>query len=156
MSGVGKSSLINRLIGREVAEAYEVRAADQRGRHTTSHRELHSMSGGALLLDTPGMRELGLWADADHQAEAAADEVFDEVAAHADRCRYRDCTHQGEPGCAVREALAAGELETERVESYVDLQQELSTTTAEAREAKRRWERDIALNVRRHRKLRKD
>jgi ribosome biogenesis GTPase len=152
-SGVGKSTLINRLAGVEMARTTGVRDADQRGRHTTSHRQLHLLPGGALLLDTPGMRELGLWAGADELDEDVA-EVFDEVASLAARCRFRDCRHQDEPGCAVRSALSLGQLDAGRVDSFVELQRELRTTKAEAREAKRRWERDIARAARRLRKER--
>jgi ribosome biogenesis GTPase / thiamine phosphate phosphatase len=118
-SGVGKSTLVNRLAGREVLATQEVRA-DGRGRHTTSHRELVPLPGGALLLDTPGMRELQLWEVAGGLAGAFAD--VEEIEA---RCRFSDCGHDGEPGCAIRAALADGSLDRDRWESYSKLQREL-------------------------------
>ncbi len=144
-SGVGKSTLVNRLCGREVMDTGEVRAGDERGRHTTSHRELVPLPAGrGLLLDTPGMRELQLWADED-----ALDTTFGEVAALAEECRFRDCSHEREPGCAIRAALADGSLPLERWDSYMRLQRELRALaikqdqrlTAEARKERRRFAR---------------
>jgi ribosome biogenesis GTPase / thiamine phosphate phosphatase len=118
-SGVGKSTLVNRLAGRELFETGELRA-DGRGRHTTSHRELVPLPSGALLIDTPGMRELQLWAD-----EEALDSTFGEIAELAAACRFSDCAHEQEPGCAIKAALADGSLPTERWSSYRKLQREL-------------------------------
>ena len=118
-SGVGKSTLVNRLAGRHVLATQETRD-DGRGRHTTTHRELVPLPSGALLLDTPGMRELQLWAD-----EEALDTTFADVAERAAQCRFADCSHEHEPGCAVQEALADGSLPVERFASYRKLQREL-------------------------------
>jgi ribosome biogenesis GTPase len=120
-SGVGKSTLANALLGEERQATGAVREDDARGRHTTTHRELIVLRSGALLLDTPGMRELGLWSgDGEGLSEAFADLV-----ALAGRCRYRDCGHDAEPGCAVRRAVADGSLAAERLESWHKLQREL-------------------------------
>ena len=108
-SGVGKSSLVNALAGRAVAGTREVRDSDGRGRHTTTARELHVLPGGALLVDTPGMRELALHDDADGVAAAYAD-----VEELASSCRFRDCGHRGEPGCAVAAAIDDGRLDPAR------------------------------------------
>ena len=118
-SGVGKSTLVNRLLGEELLSTADTRR-DGRGRHTTTRRELVRLPGGALLLDTPGMRELQLWAD-----EGALDETFADVAELAVRCRFSDCSHEREPGCAVRAALGDGSLAQARWESYRKLQREL-------------------------------
>ena len=121
-SGVGKSTLVNRLAGRAVMDTGGVRLDDERGRHTTTHRELVPLPDGrGLLLDTPGMRELQLWAD-----EEALDATFAEVTALAAECRFADCSHVREPGCAVRAALDSGVLAEERWESYRKLQRELA------------------------------
>src|ERR1035438_3337693 len=111
-SGVGKSSLVNCLLGEDRLRTAEVRESDSRGRHTTSHRELIPLPGGGALIDTPGMRELQLWA-----GEEAVDQTFEEIASLAAECRYRDCTHAGEQGCAVQDALADGALAPDRWES---------------------------------------
>ena len=116
-SGVGKSTLANRLAGTELATG-EVRE-DERGRHTTTRRQLVPLSGGGLLLDTPGLRELQL-------SGADLAETFPEIAALAAECRFRDCSHTHEPGCAVRAAVEAGELPRERLESFVKLAAELA------------------------------
>ena len=118
-SGVGKSTLVNRLAGREVLATQAVRA-DGRGRHTTTHRELVVLPGGGLLLDTPGMRELQVWA-----GEESLDTAFADVASLAGQCRFADCSHEREPGCAIRAALEQGTLEPRRWESYRKLQREL-------------------------------
>ena len=119
-SGVGKSTLVNSLLGEERMATAEVREDDERGRHTTSHRELVPLPGGALLLDTPGMRELQLYAD-----EEALDTAFADIAELAAECRFSDCTHDHEPGCAVQAALEDGRLAPERWESYRKLQAEI-------------------------------
>jgi ribosome biogenesis GTPase / thiamine phosphate phosphatase len=118
-SGVGKSTLVNRLAGRELLVTAEI-GEDGRGRHTTTHRELVPLPTGALLIDTPGMRELQLWAD-----EAVLDTTFAEIAEFAAECRFSDCSHEQEPGCAIKQALADGSLPKERFASYRKLQREI-------------------------------
>jgi ribosome biogenesis GTPase len=117
---VGKSTIINRLLGVERQRTTEVRASDQRGRHTTTYRELVPLPGGALLIDTPGMRELQLWG-----ASEGVQETFDDIAQLAAQCHFSDCQHQSEPRCAVKQAVADGRLSAGRVESYHKLQHEL-------------------------------
>ena len=118
-SGVGKSTLVNTLVGTELLAVREIRE-DGRGRHTTTHRQLVPLPEGGLMLDTPGMRELQLW-DADSGIEAA----FQDLESLAGECRFADCSHGREPGCAVRAALADGTLDVERFESWRKLQREL-------------------------------
>jgi ribosome biogenesis GTPase len=118
-SGVGKSTLVNTLAGEELLATQEVRA-DGKGRHTTTRRELVLLPGGGLVIDTPGMRELQLWV-ADHGLE----EAFDDVTSLFGHCRFNDCRHESEPGCAVLAALADGTLPPERWESYRRLEREL-------------------------------
>jgi ribosome biogenesis GTPase len=120
-SGVGKSTLINRLIGRELLAVRAIREDDDRGRHTTSARQLIRLPGGGMLIDTPGMRELQLW-----ENEAGLSRTFEDIAALAEQCRFADCTHQQEPGCAVQQALADGTLAPERWEGYRKLERELA------------------------------
>lgn len=115
-SGVGKSSLVNALLGEEHMKVSAVREEDGRGRHTTTHRQMICLPGGALLMDTPGMRSLGLL-----DAEEGVEAVFADIEALAGRCRFSDCTHTAEPGCAVKAALADGTLEPKRWESYQKL-----------------------------------
>jgi ribosome biogenesis GTPase / thiamine phosphate phosphatase len=118
-SGVGKSTLLNRLLGRERQAVRAVREKDSRGRHTTTARELFALPGGALVIDTPGLRELQLWDAVEGVAQAFAD--IEELAG---RCRFQNCGHSSEPGCAVRAAIAAGELDTARLENLRKLQRE--------------------------------
>ena len=116
-SGVGKSTLINALLGREALATGEIRASDGRGRHTTTSRELLRLPSGGVVIDTPGMRELG--------AEASElERAFADVDALAARCRFSDCAHQAEPGCAVREAIMSGELDERRLQNYLKLKKE--------------------------------
>lgn len=119
-SGVGKSTIINNLLGFERFDTGEVRKDDARGRHTTTFREMAIMPEGGLIIDTPGLRELQMWAD-----ETSLSQSFDDVESLADRCKYRDCAHQNEPGCAVKEAIEAGSLEQTRLNSYLKLQREI-------------------------------
>jgi ribosome biogenesis GTPase len=119
-SGAGKSTLINRLLGREAQRTGEVREGDDRGRHTTTHRELFRVPGGGLLIDTPGLREIQLW-----EGDQGIESAFPEIEALAESCRFGDCGHHGEPGCAVEAAVESGELPAERLESYRKLQREL-------------------------------
>ncbi|HEY3356686.1 MAG TPA: ribosome small subunit-dependent GTPase A [Polyangia bacterium] len=117
-SGAGKSTLVNALLGEERMPTGEVRARDGRGCHVTTHRQLVLLPGGGLLLDTPGMRELQL---VDEDGLGAA---FEDIAALAGRCRFRDCRHDTEPGCAVRAAVEAGDLDAERLEHHRKLERE--------------------------------
>lgn len=118
-SGVGKSTLINTLAGGEVMHVNRIRKGDDQGTHTTTHREMIAISSEVMLIDTPGMRELGIWDDGN-----GVDRTFSEITALANMCRFTDCHHGNEPGCAVREALASGTLETERYDSYLKLKKE--------------------------------
>jgi ribosome biogenesis GTPase len=138
-SGVGKSTLINRLVGSDVQATQEVRESDGKGRHTTVARELVLLPAGGVLVDTPGMRALALWGAEDGLIQAFAD--IEELARH---CRFRDCTHHREPGCAVRKAVENGALAEERLENYRALTRELAHLAAktDARlrsEQTRRW-----------------
>lgn len=119
-SGVGKSTIVNRLAGGELMPTAEI-GEDGRGRHTTRHRELIPLAGGGLVLDTPGLRELQLW-----DVSQGLEQTFEDVAALAAACRFADCAHEREPGCAVREALRDGSLPRERYESWRKLQRELA------------------------------
>jgi len=132
-SGAGKSTLVNALVGGEVASVSAVRATDHRGRHTTTSRELHPLPGGGVLVDTPGLREVGLWTD-----ESTVDAVFPEIEEYAAECRFRDCTHGSEPGCAVREALASGVMSRERFAAWESLRQEAAAAALRADEHGRR------------------
>ena len=136
-SGAGKSTLVNALYGETVMSTGAIREDDARGRHTTTHRELILLPGGALVLDTPGMRELGLM-DADEGLETA----FDDIETLAAACRFNDCGHTNEPGCAVRAALESGGLDLGRWEGFQKLRRELARTESkvdrEARAAERR------------------
>jgi len=112
-SGVGKSTLVNSLMGADVQDTGAIRTADSKGRHTTTRRSLHLLRDGGLLLDSPGIRELTL-ADVEHGVAA----LFRDIEALAAECRFRDCRHEAEPGCAVQAALTAGTLDTRRLDSY--------------------------------------
>lgn len=120
-SGVGKSSITNLLARDDALPTGEVREKDSKGRHTTTRRELVLTPSGALLIDTPGLRELQLW-----DAAEGVQEAFSDVAELARRCRFTNCTHHNEPGCAVREAIAAGRLAEDRLTQYRKLNQELA------------------------------
>jgi ribosome biogenesis GTPase len=118
-SGVGKSSLVNALLGDRRQSTLEIRDDDDRGRHSTTSRQLFALPGGGLLLDTPGMRELQIW-----DAEAGLEHAFADVEALASECRFRDCAHAGEPGCAVAAAIERGDIAAARLESYHRLKRE--------------------------------
>jgi ribosome biogenesis GTPase len=126
-SGAGKSTLVNALAGDEIAATGAVRGRDNKGRHTTTARELHVLPGDVRLIDTPGMREMGLWTDVD-----TVDEVFDDIGELAEQCRFRDCQHEAEPGCAVRAALRTGRLSADRFESWEVLRREAAAAELRA------------------------
>ncbi len=134
-SGVGKSTLINRWLGNQHQVTLTV-GDDGRGRHATTHRELFLRPGGGLVMDTPGMRELGLW-----EAEEGVRDTFADVSAVAAACHFRDCRHVGEPGCAVGAALAAGTLARDRFESWRKLADEMAATGADAARMRKREEK---------------
>ncbi len=112
-SGVGKSSLVNALAGEEIMVTNGIREDDSKGRHTTTHRQLILLKSGAMIIDTPGMRELGMW-----DVSVGLGEAFADVEQFLGKCKFHDCKHQTEPGCAVKEAITNGELSKERWESY--------------------------------------
>ncbi|MBN2239671.1 MAG: ribosome small subunit-dependent GTPase A [Dehalococcoidales bacterium] len=119
-SGVGKSAIINALLGQELQETGEIRAFDNKGRHTTTRRELIVLPDGGMVIDTPGMRVIGLWGSKDDLQES-----FEDIEMLAAGCRFVDCRHDSEPGCAVKEALKTGELDAGRYRNYQKLQKEL-------------------------------
>jgi ribosome biogenesis GTPase len=140
-SGVGKSTLINRLLGHDVQKVREIREDDDRGRHTTTSRRLFLIPGRGMLIDTPGIRELQLW-----DAGDGLSQTFNDIEQVAQDCRFRDCGHESEPGCAVQQALAKNEISAERFESYIKLRRELAYLNRKqdvlARlEQNRRWKR---------------
>ena len=137
-SGAGKSTLINALLGEERQATREVREADSKGRHTTTERQMFRLKGGALAIDTPGMRELQLWSSSEDISGAFAD-----IEALAEKCRFRDCTHQTEPLCAVRAAAESGELNAERYAHFSKLRGE-ATAIGQLRDVKLRIERKAA------------
>jgi len=147
-SGVGKSTLLNSLMGDEVQETAEVREHDGKGRHTTVAREMFFLPGGGILIDTPGMRALALW-----EAEEGMAAAFPDVEGFAAECRFSDCTHIHEPGCAVRAAVEAGELPARRLESYLRLREELERIAARqsqrARADKKKADKVMARDIKR-------
>lgn len=154
-SGVGKSSLVNRLLGVERQLVKAVRSDDSRGRHTTTARELFVLPGGGILVDTPGMRELQLWAD-----EEDLQRTFPEIEALTEQCKFRDCNHEHEPGCAVRAAVEQGRLDPGRLRSYHKLQRELeylqNRQEGRVRQAEReRWKK-IITNAKQQKKIEGD
>ncbi len=145
-SGVGKSSLVNALAGEVIMTVREIREDDSRGRHTTTHRQMIKLPSGTLVIDTPGMRELGMW-DAGEGLDAAFADV-DNVLSRG--CKFSDCRHKGEPGCVVAAALASGELSRERWESYLALAKEarfVDDKSAALRE-KEAWAKQVANHAR--------
>jgi ribosome biogenesis GTPase len=148
-SGVGKSTLVNALLGEERQRTAEVRVSDSRGRHTTTHRELFELPGGALLVDTPGIRALEVLG-----ADEGLESTFDDVAELATACRFSDCAHAGEPGCAVGAAVANGRLSEERLASHRKLEREMAHAARQgdprARAEHRRAWRIISKSVNEH------
>ncbi len=140
-SGVGKSTIVNSLFGCSLQQTQQVRAHDSHGRHTTTSRELMLLLDGGLVLDTPGMRELALWSDGD-----GLQSLFADISELAEHCRFRNCTHAGEPGCAVRAAVETGELDEGRLDSYFKLSEEerrlaIRTDEKAARIERERWKK---------------
>ena len=137
-SGVGKSSLVNALSGEEIMAVSAIREDDSKGRHTTTHRQLIRLNSGVLIIDTPGMRELGMWDVSEGLGDAFAD-----VEKHLGRCRFSDCKHEREPGCAIKVAIAAGELDVARWESYQKLKEE-AVSKDEMLRRKHEWSKGVA------------
>ena len=159
-SGAGKSTIVNQLLGTTAQATQPTRESDNRGRHTTTHRELFFLSNGGLVLDNPGMRELQLWAQDFRQRspQVAVDQAFPEIEALAAACAFRDCTHAAEPACAVQDALASGEIDEARWRSYLKLQRELRHAAAQVdpnlrRTEKERWKK-LGSDVKRNQKRR--
>ena len=144
-SGVGKSSLVNALAGKEVMTEGGIREDDSKGRHTTTHRQMLMLPGGVMIIDTPGMRELGMW-----EASEGLGSAFADVEQFLGKCRFRDCRHDREPGCAIRAAIESGELDAARWESYQNLSNE-----AESREDLLRRKQAFMKNVAKINKQRK-
>lgn len=140
-SGVGKSTLLNALAETDIAVTSEIRDQDQKGRHTTSHRALYRLPGGGLLIDVPGMRELKV-ADVD----TALGIVFDDIETIASQCRFADCAHESEPGCAVRNAVESGEIDPRRLKNYRKLLRENARNNASLAENRSRG-RDLSKTI---------
>ncbi|MBN1622486.1 MAG: ribosome small subunit-dependent GTPase A [Endomicrobiales bacterium] len=143
-SGVGKSTIINRLLGEERLKVGAVRESDSKGKHITTHRELILLPGGGIVIDNPGLRELQLWADED-----SLENTFSDIKYLADKCKFRDCTHTDEPGCAVKSAIEKGELDSKRFQNYLKLKKELRYLATRKEKVKFRnekvvWEKKIS------------
>ncbi len=148
-SGSGKSTLINVLAGEDVRATKDVRVSDGRGRHTTVSRELILLPGGGMVIDTPGLRAVGMWESAE-----GIDRTFSDISALAERCRFRDCRHEGEPGCAVEEAVAEGTVTARRLESYRELQAEVrhlgEQLDVRARQERKQEDKKLAKTIKRY------
>ena len=145
-SGVGKSSLVNALAGEEIMTVNGIREDDSRGRHTTTHRQLIRLQSGVMIIDTPGMRELGMWNVSDGLGDAFAD-----VENFMGKCRFSDCRHESEPGCAIKAAIATGELDIQRWESYRKLKEE-AVDRDEMMRRKNEWAKGVAKFTKQRRK----
>ena len=137
-SGVGKSSLVNALAGEEMMAVSSIREDDSKGRHTTTHRQLIRLQSGVMIIDTPGMRELGMWDVSEGLGDAFAD-----VEAFIGKCRFSDCKHETEPGCAIKTAIDSGELDSSRWESYRKLREE-AVDRDEMMRRKNEWAKGVA------------
>ena len=149
-SGAGKSTLINKLYGQEIQVVQDIREDDGKGKHTTTSRELIMLDTGGVLIDTPGMRELQLW-ETDHLSQG-----FPDIDAFAQQCHFRDCQHEGEPKCAVRNAIEAGLLEERRFENYKKFHRELAflerqTNKKAQLDEKKKWKKVAGDRTRKHR-----
>ncbi len=137
-SGVGKSSLVNALAGSEIMAVNTIRQQDSKGRHTTTHRQLISLSSGAMIIDTPGMRELGMW-----EISEGLENAFSDVEQYLGQCRFSNCRHDKEPGCAIKAAILSGDLDLSRWESYQKLQEE-AVDKAQLLLNKKQWSKNIS------------
>ena len=137
-SGVGKSSLVNALAGQKIMAVSEIREDDSKGRHTTTHRQLLMLPSGAMVIDTPGMRELGMW-----EVSTGLVDAFADVERYIGKCRFSDCRHESEPGCAIKAAIAAGELDINRWDSYQKLKEE-AVSKEEMLRRKHEWSKGVA------------
>ena len=148
-SGVGKSSLVNALAGEKMMDVNGIREDDSKGRHTTTHRELIMLQSGVMVIDTPGMRELGMW-----DISEGLNEAFADMEALAQQCRFRDCRHEQEPGCAVRKAIETGALDERRFESYQKIKAEAkySGDPTEYRRQKEQFFKRIVMGERKKKK----
>ncbi len=145
-SGAGKSSLVNAILGADAALVGAVREGDSKGRHTTTNRQLHVLATGGVLIDSPGIREVGLVGD-----EGSVDATFADIDELGEECRFSDCTHAGEPGCAIALAVDAGEISPDRLAAYLDLRKEAASAARRADEHERRaYERKFTKAVKAH------
>jgi len=151
-SGVGKSTIINKVLGEENLKVKAVRAYDGRGRHTTAYRQMILLPSGGVLIDTPGMRELALWSN-----EQGLERTFSDISELALQCRFKDCSHRTEPGCAVQQALRDGTLNPSRYKNYLKLQKELKhLALRQDIKARRRSERAFDKKIRQRLKAQKE
>ncbi|MBQ8538668.1 MAG: ribosome small subunit-dependent GTPase A [Ruminococcus sp.] len=150
-SGVGKSSLVNTLAGKEIMDVNGIREDDSKGRHTTTHRELIKLDSGVMIIDTPGMRELGMW-----NVIRGLTDAFADVEKFAGMCKFRDCKHENEPHCAVRKAILDGELSESRLESYKKIKAEAkySDDSFDYRKQKQQWEKALRIGDKKRKKER--
>lgn len=150
-SGVGKSSLVNTLANEDIMDVNGIREDDSKGRHTTTHRELIMLKNGVMIIDTPGMRELGMW-----DVTEGLGEAFEDVERFIGKCKFRDCKHKNEPGCAVRKAIENGELDASRFESYKKLKAEakFSDNDYDYKKQKQEWEKSLRIGDKKRKKER--
>jgi len=159
-SGVGKSSLLNCLMGEDIMTVKEIRDDDARGRHTTTHRQMLTLPCGAFIIDTPGMREIGMWERdeslGDEGISDSLSDVFTDIESLFDKCRFSDCSHQSEPGCAVKAAIENSELDEKRWEGYQKLKREALYAHDKREAIRKKSERNqhIAVWSRKHKKNR--